>query len=168
MKSKKGQISIEFMLIILICLGYLQLLTVNVLEPAIDAAQDTTRLGQAKLSAEKLATTINEMGSSLGEGKRTLHLFVPKNSEIICNDTTKEIYFSMRLCGLEATECGTVSPYTNPDGDADSTLCTNKISVNSPPLSCNGLGSKMQNLYGDKGKFETIVIEKDISGIDVS
>ena len=147
MKSKKGQISIEFMLIILVCLGYLQLLTVNVLEPAIDAAQDTTRLGQTKLSAEKLASAINEMSSSLGEGKRTLHLFVPKDAELGCNATN--VFFDVSLYGGDAIGCSGSSCQKNIPVYANNLVCTN-----------------FDNL--DSSQFLEIVIEKDSSGIDVS
>lgn len=154
MKSRKGQISIEFMLILLICIGYLHMLTATVIGPSIDAAEDITRLGQAKLSAEKLASAINEMGSSLGEGKRTLHLFVPKDSELGCTGTN--VYFKVTLYGGEAPGCN--------DNGTGIFVCDQSIpvsSINSCSLSINTDGF-------DKGVFELVTIKKNSSGINVS
>jgi len=160
MKSKKGQISIEFMLIIIICLGYLHLLTINVLEPAINAAEDTTRLGQAKLSAEKLASAINEMSSSLGEGKRTLHLFVPKNSEIICNiGSPASISFAMDLYGQSIYACET-------DGDSNNKKCTSEIDLGNITLDCGGVD--LSNPNADKGKFVKVTVDSDSGDITLS
>ena len=149
MKSKKGQISLEFMLIILICIGYLQVITATVIGPSIDAAQDVTRLGQAKLSAEKLANAINEVSSSLGESKRTLHLFVPKDSALSCNTTN--VHFEVTLYGGATDDC------------SDS-VCVQNIPVNLD--SSDNCNVNINN--GDAGDFAKITIEKDSSGIDVS
>ncbi|MFH1239994.1 MAG: hypothetical protein V1672_02150 [Candidatus Diapherotrites archaeon] len=160
MKSKKGQISIEFMLIILVCLGYLQLLTVNVLEPAIDAAQDTTRLGQTKLSAEKLASAINEMSSSLGEGKRTLHLFVPKESDIVCSSgPPASVAFSVKLYGMPVDACST-------DGDSDDTKCTSKINLGAVNLNCGSVN--LTNPSTDKGEFFEVSVESDSGDVELN
>lgn len=159
MKSRKGQISIEFMLIILICLGYLQLLTVNVLEPAIDAAQDVTRLGQAKLSAEKLAVTINEMGSSLGEGKRTLHLFVPKDIIFSCSSGTQVIRSDVLLYGNATPECPNTLPISNP---MQSPICRVEANIITSSLSCN---VSIDTMTQTQGEFKKFSISKNNSGI---
>lgn len=148
MKSRKGQISIEFMLILLICIGYLHMLTATVIGPSIDAAEDITRLGQAKLSAEKLASAINEMGSSLGEGKRTLHLFVPKDSELSCN--ADSVRFKVTLYGGATEDCLIDS------------VCEKNIPVNANGLVCTNFDTS------NDSQFLEITIEKDSSGIDVS
>lgn len=94
MKSK-GQVSIEFMLIILIALIYIQFIQATALGPATASTEDTVRLGQAKLAAQKLANSINEIAASSGEGKKTIHLFIPKYSSLRCDSS--KVYFTAAL-----------------------------------------------------------------------
>ena len=92
------------MLIILIALGYLQLLQVTVINPAIGSAEDVTRIGQAKLAAEKLAYSVNEIATASGEGRKTIRLFVPQNASVSCSSS--EIEFSVSVSsGLDTAGC---------------------------------------------------------------
>ena len=176
MKSKKGQISIEFMLIILITLTYLQLLTATVINPSIDSVEDTTRMGQARLSAEKMTSTINEIASSMGEGKKAINIYVPKDATLECvtDGMNEYIEFSVLLYGTEIAACGlsdgsgTTLSDLDDDNPPDHTTCTKRfpLNVTSTNLTCNFVDPHhLDTMDKDKGLFRPIYIKKDTSGV---
>jgi len=112
LKNKKGQVSIEFILIVLIALIYIY----AVIQPTVDLAtkstDDTTRLSQTKLAAQKLAASINQVEASQSDGKKTISLLIPRNSEVSCAGTT--ISFSTKLSN--PLKCGDSSGISCPQG----------------------------------------------------
>jgi len=85
MKNRKGQVSIEFLLLLIIMLLYIQLIIMPTIDFSANYAEDAIRLGEARFSAEKLANTIDYIALSSGESKQTIKLFVPKDANISCN-----------------------------------------------------------------------------------
>jgi len=92
--NKKGQISIEFILIMLIMLLYLVAVVQPTAALAANSTEDVARLSQTKFTAQKLGNSINELKSNEGHGKKTISLFVPKNSRIECDAGSGRIIFS--------------------------------------------------------------------------
>lgn len=95
--NRRGQTSIEFILLLVIMMLYIQTVVLPLVENSTRSAEDTTRLAQAELAAQSLANAINYVGSAETSAntyaKQTLHLFVPKDTVVVCNGTDKTIEF---------------------------------------------------------------------------
>lgn len=167
MRSKKGQVSIEFMFIIMVSLIYMQLLVSTVIQPSIDAVEDTTRISQARLSAEKLSSSINELASSMGENVKTVHIYVPKDATFGCT-TDNKIQFSVKLYGSEIAACGLTTPPQDTDLDGDSTKCTKAfpLNVSSGNFDCAfDIGNyDLNTMDKDKGLLRPVTIRKNADG----
>ncbi|MDP6671332.1 MAG: class III signal peptide-containing protein, partial [archaeon] len=85
LKNKKGQISIEFILIMLIAIIYIYSVIQPTLQISAQSTEDVARISNVKLSAQKLAGTINQLEANASEGRRTIDLFIPDGSYIECN-----------------------------------------------------------------------------------
>ena len=101
--NKKGQISIEFVLILLIGLLYLQTISSAVITPAIDSAKDVSNVGEARLAAEKIVNSVNELSVSPGDAKKTIRVYVPENSTVTISDSGVE--FSVNLSSTNVPSC---------------------------------------------------------------
>ncbi len=86
-KKQKGQVAIEFMLLIVIVLLYIQ----TILQPAIfessNSLNDSTKIAEAVFAGKKLANEIDFIASSSGAAKTTITLFLPSDTNIYCNAT---------------------------------------------------------------------------------
>ena len=100
LKNKKGQVSIEFILIILILLIYIHSVILPTLNISTDTLQDVTRLSQTKFAAQKLGLAINQLEANKGDGKKTISLFVPEGASITCDGIGNEIDFTVEMSDL--------------------------------------------------------------------
>lgn len=83
---RKGQTSIEFMIIILIVIVYLITVTRPIISSAQTSIEDIKNLTQTNNETLKILQTINRVSNfSLGT-QETINLVIPKNSEIVCYD----------------------------------------------------------------------------------
>jgi hypothetical protein len=94
--------SIEFMLLIVIVLMYVQ----AIIQPAVRGAEmgvtDTIRVSQAKFAAQKLVNAIDYAGASTSQTKMAIKLFVPANTTLGCDTSDPiqaKINFSVRVQG---------------------------------------------------------------------
>jgi len=94
---EKGQTSIEFLLIFVIMLIYIQVIIQPSVMRVSDSAQAVSSVGQTKLAAMNLAESINEIYLISGESKKEIWLFTDRNSLIRCDDTANKITFSIKL-----------------------------------------------------------------------
>ncbi|MBU1120877.1 hypothetical protein KJ660_03270, partial [Candidatus Micrarchaeota archaeon] len=85
--GRKGQASIEFMLLIVLILLYIQTIIQPMIIEGTNSLDDTMRVGRSRFAAEKLANTINYVNSLSGEAKSTVSIFIPDRSRIYCDDT---------------------------------------------------------------------------------
>jgi len=87
MKLKKtgGQASVEFMLLIVLILFYINTIISPSLDTGTKSLQDTTRLGAIRLSAQKIANAIDYVGSLTGEARTTVNVFIPERTVIYCD-----------------------------------------------------------------------------------
>ena len=124
LKNRRGQISIEFILIVLIIIIYIHSVVQPTLMIATESAQDTTRISNVKLAAEKLAGTINQLEASQGNGRKTIDLFVPEKSYVECTPTS--IDFGATLSDRLGTPAG-----------CSNGMCSSSIQTLATNLSCN-------------------------------
>lgn len=162
MRNKKGQVSIEFILIILIALIYIYSVIQPTLQVSAHSAEDVARLSNVKLSAQKLAGTINQLEANASEGQRTLKLFVPKGSYIECITASPGIKFS-------ATLSENLGAPTGCDNITGEVICEETISLlTGTTLSCDLGGAEPDKLEAIGGNlFETFVVKKGALGTSV-
>ena len=83
--SRRGQISIEFILIVTISLVYINFYVWESVESASMTATDIKAVADTKVSSMKLANAMNEAATSSGNMKKTINIFLPENAMIACN-----------------------------------------------------------------------------------
>jgi uncharacterized protein (UPF0333 family) len=83
--SERGQISIEFILIVTISLVYINFYVWEAVETASQTAVDIKAVADTKVSSMKLANALNEAATSNGDMKKTINIFLPENAMIACN-----------------------------------------------------------------------------------
>jgi len=93
--NKKGQASIEFILLIILMLLYVQTIILPAIDMSKSSVKGTMGLGEAVFAGEKIANAINYVGSGSGNGKETISVYVPTGAEISCG--TKQIIVKYTL-----------------------------------------------------------------------
>lgn len=82
--NRKGQASIEFILLIILMLLYVQTIILPAIDMSKSSVKGTMGLGEAVFAGEKIANAINYVGSGSGEGKETISVYLPAESTISC------------------------------------------------------------------------------------
>lgn len=156
--NKKGQISIEFVLLLVVMLVYFNAVIQPILEQAFDSTDDITRLSQTRNAAQKLVNSIDYISLSAGDTEQIIRLFLPRGvTSFKCTPT--KVSFTMRLNrAARNTVCDAA------DGD-DATLCTKEFSVVDIPgvsLSCDlGFGpGKPISSFDSQGKLLNLKIRR--------
>lgn len=97
MKARKGQMAIEFILIVILMLLYIQ----TIILPSIDIAEasvdDSTRVAQARFAAERFSSTISYVKAVNGESRKTINIYVPDDTSLKCDADNDLIGFTVRL-----------------------------------------------------------------------
>lgn len=104
----KGQVALEFMMLLIIMLLYVQLIIIPNIEISAAAVEDTARLGEARFAAEKVVNAVNYMAITSGESKQTVSIFVPENAKLICTsdkDLNIEVTLNPFLSAWEPVKC---------------------------------------------------------------
>ncbi len=156
MKNRKGQISIEFILIILIVLVYITSVIQPTVKIATETTWDITRLSETKFAAQKLAAAINQLEASGGDGKKTISLFVPKGAVVECTGIAS-IDFTASLGSLS------VPPVCDPIGRE----CAGSIELVSGISGLNCFGGSPIDASASN-IFRKVEVIKDITGIRVA
>lgn len=103
--NARGQISIEFMLLLVFMLVYLTASILPSIELGGQSAQEVESLGQARIAAEKIAGTLNRLQDQTTGARETITLFIPLDANILCNTAQKKVGFAYELQGSNVTAC---------------------------------------------------------------
>ncbi|MCX6801372.1 MAG: hypothetical protein NTZ73_04235 [Candidatus Diapherotrites archaeon] len=142
---KKGQASIEFVIIVFIVILFVFTTTKPLLENAKGLTEDIATITRANNETKKLGNTVMEI-SMLGAGsKKTIELNVPKNAVVHCYQD-RNIGFTVEL---------QVPPYPEDcnNGICDKNIITAKSFNGTSPVDCN---SELVNIRGQR----TIEVKK--------
>ena len=121
LKGRKGQLSIEFMILIVVVLFYIQTIVQPMIETAESSANDVSKLGQIRLAAESLRNGIEAVNASV-EARQGIRIFLPQGTELLCSNE-KGIGFRAEMAkNLEA-------PLDCPNGICEKWLETGKAKV---------------------------------------
>ena len=91
----KGQISIEFIIILVIMLIYIQTMIQPMMDASINSTQEVNALGQTRSATEKLVNAVDFVALSASSTKQQIHFYLPANVTLSCNDTGNEFSFSL-------------------------------------------------------------------------
>ncbi len=133
--KNQGQLSLEFMLVLVVSIAYVNAIII----PNIDFGRDTINeiygLGQAKLAAQKLANTVNSLSVQSSDAKQTIAINLPKNAKINCVAVTNQIELTYYLTGEPSDLCQEDIP--SPPGTGKKTKCITTIPTKAGTLLCN-------------------------------
>lgn len=141
---KKGQTSIEFIIIVLIVVLFIITTTKPLIENAKGITEDISNITRANSEAKRIANAAMEI-SMMGAGsKKTIEVFVPAKAALHCSD--QNLGFTVEL---------QVPPYPSDcnNGICDKNILTPASFNGGSPISCDPL---FENIKGQK----TIIIEK--------
>ena len=93
----KGQTTIEFLLVTLIALVYLQAVVQPGILQSTGSLEDVQRITQAKIEAQKIANAIEEISLISGSAKKEVMLFNPQKTEISLTDP---LNIKVKILGL--------------------------------------------------------------------
>ena len=152
--KKKGQVSIEFVLLLVIMLIFVQIMIQPILDTAVQSSEEISQLGQVKAAAEKLTNSVDFISLSSGNSKQTVSFYLPPTTLIRCSPATKEFNYSAAV-NITHEACQN-------DADGDDLRCTRKIPiVGSSQLNCVGFGSGLQlSSLGETGRYYDIAVRK--------
>ncbi|RLG71125.1 MAG: hypothetical protein DRO04_00490 [Candidatus Iainarchaeum archaeon] len=149
---QKGQIAIEFILIIVIMLIFLQTIIQPTLTSSITTVKDVSSLAQAKIAAEKIVNAIDFVALNASDSKIEVGIFLPVNTTLKCDPAAKKIYFSS-VVSMPHESC-------EADEDNNASVCTKSIStISTITLNCNAFGIN-HTLNPTKNSFYKISVKK--------
>lgn len=165
--SKKGQVSVEFILIVVIALIYI----VGSVWPSAlmgaRAAEDVKAIADAKLSSMKIANALNEASVSGGDMKKTISLFLGANSEISCDLANDRIAYSVVVDYVNAASnpdplnCIVEPPTGTPVG----WKCQSGVNLNA---GLSGFTCPTIKTGPSNSLFRSLVVEKKTGNVSVS
>ena len=161
--NNKGQLSIEFMLILIVSIVYIN----NVIFPTIDFGQTTLNeiygLGQTRLVAQKIANTVDSLSLQTTDAQQTILVNIPKDGKIECGTgaAIKHIKFTFIISPENESEKCQDDPATA--SVVDNILCTKNIPVKIPNLTCD---STSFPLLGPQQK--QLVVKRIGTGITIT
>ncbi len=101
--KNRGQVALEFILIILIIVIYLFTVTKPIIENSQGAIEDIENVSRASNEAQKITNSINKVAMLANGSKDKVSVFVPKNSKIICDSEVIKFESQINETGANPT-----------------------------------------------------------------
>lgn len=165
--NKRGQVSVEFMLLIVIVLLYIQTVIQPSLTIAANSVNDSVRVGQARFAAEKLSNAVEFAQSTYGETKQTIKILIPKDSKIECDQDNKKFEMKVTI-NSDIAACPQPKDISNiPMVNALTGLpifeCDkNFFALENVPIDCSGLSSNPMGNDPTRNTLEELVVKKEL------
>lgn len=159
--GKKGQVSIEFILIVTIALIYINVSVWPTIEAGSQIATEVKAVADTKIAAMKLAGSLNEAFLSSGDMKKTIGLGLPKNGKITCGSGDSSIGFETQIIKLKGVSGGGFNPDVEncvETSDPAGWTCSSSISLlegETLPQGCAEVGGPMEGPV-----YREMIIEK--------
>ncbi|MFH0906026.1 MAG: hypothetical protein V1824_01665 [archaeon] len=152
-KSKiKGQLAIEFIMLIAIFLLFFQAILLPSINFARNTVEDISNITLTASSVNKLQEVIESFNNSAGYGKVSMYLTVPSNAKIFCSNSPPAINYEIIISSQK--------PSIDKCNDSNCFFSKTLDISSSANLSCEII----QNGFSGK-----VVIEKNLTGdINVS
>lgn len=78
--DNKGQMSVEYLLIVVVVIFVLSLITIPLISNSIDASNDVSRSSDAKVALTTIANAADTVYANGPHSKRTVNFYIPKNN----------------------------------------------------------------------------------------
>ncbi len=88
--DSKGQLSVEYLFLLMIILVVFGFMITNFIGPSIDASNDISKVSAASNAVNNIANAANIVYSNGPQSKRTLGVYIPNNTIITCNYSTSD------------------------------------------------------------------------------
>lgn len=95
MMDEKGQVSVEYLMLIFVAILILGTITLPLVGKAIDASNDVSRASDAKIAVETIANAADVVYANGPGAKRTVSFYIPQNGTLVCNNNM--IYFTIKF-----------------------------------------------------------------------
>jgi len=120
----RAQATIEFLLLIMMMLIYLNVFVLSAQTNSMTAVNDTKKIILAENAIQKIKSTIQELDAFEGDSTKTITLFLDNDITIRCStETGNKISFEVVLeTSAESIEC--------PKNADNLNVCTKKIELN--------------------------------------
>ena len=165
--SKRGQVTVEFILLITIGMIYIAGSIWPIVDQGAGAAEDVKAVADAKLSSMKLAKALNEAAVSSGDMKKTFNIFLGPNTTVSCDSANDQIDYLVTVSYINAisnpdmANCIVIMVAGDPVGwDCDSYVeaLSGAVAAACPAMQTGEGGSL----------FRSLVVEKKAGAISVS
>ena len=123
--NKRGQIAIEFILVLVILLAFLQFVIQPALNSGETALQDVKRVGEAKNAALRFVQTLNALEGSFDGSVMNITIFLPEKSRITCEENNQRVVWQADL----NQNSGACTASNENVSDNDDLKCTQFIST---------------------------------------
>jgi len=131
LKYRKGQISMEFILLVIVMLLYMQVIIQPLADISVSSVDDVTRLTQVKLASEKLVNIADYISSQSNESKFSTTLIIPRDANISCDDPAGSVTY--RIILQEQTDS------VNCSALGQNSVCSKSIAFMNPDVGCAGM-----------------------------
>ncbi|HNW05849.1 MAG TPA: hypothetical protein PK655_01370 [archaeon] len=95
--NRKGQLSIEIIVLLAIFLLFFQAMILPSIEFSENVLQDTQAIVVSKKNIEDLAINIEQLASQDGYGKKQYYFYLPRNTKLDCNVAAKKLNYNITI-----------------------------------------------------------------------
>ncbi|KUK00517.1 MAG: hypothetical protein AB7D17_02725 [Methanobacteriales archaeon] len=95
MMDEKGQVSVEYLMLIFVAILILGTITLPLVGKAIDASNDVSRASDAKIAVETIANAADVVYANGPGAKRTVSFYIPQDGTLGCDNNM--IYFTIKF-----------------------------------------------------------------------
>lgn len=136
--NSRGQLTIEFMLIVVICIVYLN----TVIMPAVDYGETTVNdvynLSQTRMATQKIVDSLKSVSLQTDQSKQTFTINLPAGATITCTPSAGGggfIHMEYKLQGEPAGACDPNTKICSHEELISGIACDNMHALNPTPLS---------------------------------
>ncbi len=168
-KGRRGQVSIEFILLLVLIILMVQTITLPYLSVAEKSASDVLRTAQARVAVQRIYDSVNTVNAAGSDARQSFRVYVPKNSRLACSGN--DVGFTV---GLELpSEIPTVAKNgclctLRGDRGCEEAECTASFATTASSIECSDFSSKANNEKGSFPVMLEVVVSKTDRGVEIS
>ena len=133
--NKKGQLSLVFVLIMVVILLFMQTIILPSVDIAVSSAKDVKKVSEVSFAAEKLADTINYVASSSGDTIHNVSVYIPEGAALNCEGTVIRMTATLERDAVgcaNSVDCEKTFPLV--ESSSLSISCSTPQTVNGPKM----------------------------------
>jgi len=95
MIDEKGQVSVEYLMLIFVAILIVGTVTIPLVGKAIDASNDISKASDAKIAVKAIANAADIVYANGPGAKRTVSFYIPQDGTLNCGNNM--VYFTIKL-----------------------------------------------------------------------